>query len=82
MHSYNFYNGTKAESTVEDVERCILKKSIDPDGISKWEWLSALMTDDLPNDLITYILNNKAHPMIRPLYERLRIEINGILDKE
>lgn len=82
MHNYNFYNGTKPESTVKDVERCILKSSIDPDGISKWDWLSALMTDDLPDDLITYIITHKDVEAIRPMYERLRVEIVGILDKD
>ena len=82
MHTWDFYGGRTAYSTVADIERCIVKQSIDPDGIDVYSWVKALSTDDLPLDLITYIIQHKDVEAIRPMYERLRVEIVGILDKD
>lgn len=82
MHTLNFYGGSKAYSTVSEVESCIVNRSIDSDGVSGFLWVEALFTDDLPLDLITYIIKHKDVEAIRPMYERLRVEIVGILDKD
>jgi len=82
MHTWTFYGGSKAYSTVAEVESCIVNRSIDSDGISGFLWVEALSTDDLPLDLITYIIKHKDVEAIRPMYERLRVEIVGILDKD
>ena len=69
-------------SEIEDVEEAIVTRQIDKDLISNWDWVSEILTDDLPHELIEYILKNKTNPAIVPLYKMVREQISSILDKE
>jgi hypothetical protein len=67
-------------STVADVEDAILNRKTDEDGISNWDWANAIMTDDTPHQVCEYILMHKNNPVIKPLYDLLRADIESILD--
>lgn len=78
-----FYdNQIEPMSEIEDVEEAIVTRQIDKDLISNWDWVSEILTDDLPHELIEYILKNKKNPAIVPLYKMVREQISSILDKE
>lgn len=67
---------------VADVIECIIKRRLDPDGVSNWSWVAAILIDDTPYEIIEYILKHKHEPAIKPLYEIVYAQISGILDKE
>jgi len=78
-----FYdNLVEPMSEIEDVEEAIVTRQIDKDLISNWDWISEIMTDDAPGDIVEYILKNKTNPAIAPLYAIVREQISSILDKE
>ena len=78
-----FYdNQIEPMSEIEDVEEAIVTRQIDKDLISNWDWVSEIMTDDAPSDIVEYILKNKTNPAIVPLYKMVREQISSILDKE
>jgi hypothetical protein len=66
---------------VSEVIEAIVKRRLDPDGVSNWAWVSAILIDDAPHEIIEYILKNKDEPAIEPLYQILYAQISGILDK-
>lgn len=82
MHYIHFYGDSDVISEIEDVEKCIIEGGIDLDGVGRSEWIRALCTDDLPFYLFRHILTHKDDPSIMPLYDLLRDEIGGIMDKE
>ena len=48
-----FYdNQIEPMSEIEDVEEAIVTRQIDKDLISNWDWVSEILTDDLPHELI------------------------------
>ena len=80
----NLYDiaASKPVSEVEDVEECLLTRTTDLDGVSNWDWVNMIMTDDVPHQLIEYIVEHKDAPLIAPLYEIVRESISSILDKD
>jgi hypothetical protein len=79
----NLYDiaASKPVSEVEDVEECLLTRTTDLDGVSNWDWVNMIMTDDVPHQLIEYIVEHKDAPLIAPLYDIVRESISCILDK-
>jgi hypothetical protein len=79
----NLYDiaASKPVSEVEDVEECLLTRTTDLDGVSNWDWVNMIMTDDVPHQIIEHILRNKNDPAIKPLYELFRVVVEGVLDK-
>jgi len=73
------WDGVKANH--DDVEKCILTGFDDPDGISKHDWIAALVEDDTPYHIIEYILKYKKVPEIAPLYDMIYDAISGIINK-
>jgi hypothetical protein len=67
---------------VSEVIEAIVKRRLDPDGVSNWAWISAILIDDAPVEIIEYILKHKHEPAVKPLFEIVREQISGILDKE
>jgi hypothetical protein len=80
----DFYGDDYAPTeTFQGVEKAILNERIDEDGVSNWDWCLAVMNnEDMPFDIVKYILQNKDEPAIKPLYQMVRWTIEGILDKE
>ena len=80
----NLYDiaASKPVSEVEDVEECLLTRTTDLDGVSNWDWVKMIMTDDVPHQLIEYIVEHKDAPLIAPLYGIVRESISCILDKD
>ena len=80
----NLYDiaASKPVSEVEDVEECLLTRTTDLDGVSNWDWVNMIMTDDVPHQLIEYIVEHKDAPLIAPLYDIVRDSISSILDKD
>jgi hypothetical protein len=83
MHSYFYDDNYQPEETPDGVEETILNGYVDRDGVSNWDWCKAIVKDeDMPFDIIEYILQNKNEPAIKPLYQKVRWTIESILDKE
>jgi hypothetical protein len=84
--SHQFYgrddNYRAPDATLEQVENVILNGGMDCDGISRFEWVDAVMCDDTPYELLDYILKNKHLDAIKPMYKIIANTISGILDKE
>jgi hypothetical protein len=80
----NLYDiaASKPVSEVEDVEECLLTRTTDLDGVSNWDWVNMIMTDDVPHQLIEYIVEHKDAPLIAPLYDIVRESISSILNKD
>jgi len=80
----NLYDiaASKPVSEIEDVEECLLTRTTDLDGVSNWDWVNMIMTDDVPHQLIEYIVEHKDAPLIAPLYDIVRESISCILDKD
>lgn len=76
------YGDIEPQANVQDVEEAILSSKIDPDGVSCYQWSNAICSDDLPLDMIQYIIRNRLDPVIEPLYQMVRTSISSILDKD
>lgn len=79
---WRFYEGDEPRSEIEDVEEVILDGGLDHDGISRSMWLTELASQDLPMELMTIILKDKKNPAFKELYQCIRDEIGGFMDKE
>ena len=79
---WRFYEGDEPRSEIEDVEEVILNGGLDNDGISQSRWLTELGSQDLPWEMMKIVLRDKKNPAFKELYQCIRDEIGGFMDKE
>ena len=79
---WRFYQGDEPRSEIEDVEDVLLTGGMDFDGVTRTSWLRELASQDLPMQMMTIVLKDKNNPAFKELYQCIRDEIGGFLDKE
>ena len=79
----HFYGFSTPKSSHRQILRMLVKQTgMDDDGLFYGDWIKELNDGDLLANLIKQIILRKDEPSIRPLFEEIMIEIEGIMDRE
>jgi hypothetical protein len=79
----DFYDDvTHPDAWLEDVEKCIKTKTLDPDGFSHWHWVKGLAEDlEFVESVLQTILANKDDPKFKEMHDYFEAVVRGILNK-